>query len=74
MSSSLSAGERAKGKGKGKGSVDILLIKWVHRVVQTTYVFHWLEDELIDKPFMWQNRAQRIVETNVSYNFSWFHC
>jgi hypothetical protein len=54
--------------------VDILLIKWVHRVAQTTHVFHWLEDELIGKPFMWQNRAQRIVETNVCNNFSLFHC
>jgi hypothetical protein len=63
-----------KGKGREKGSVDILLIEWVHRVAQTTHVFHWLEDELIGKPFMRQNRAQRIVETNVCNNFSWFHC
>jgi hypothetical protein len=54
--------------------VDILLIKWVHRVAQTTHLFHWLEDELIGKPFMWQYRAQRIVEMNVCNNFSWFHC
>jgi hypothetical protein len=48
MSSGMSAGKRAEGKGKGKR----LFGHSAHKIAQTTHVFHWLEDELIGKPFM----------------------
>jgi hypothetical protein len=76
MSSGLSAVERAERKGKGK----MLCGYSTHKMAaprcsdNAWHVFHWLEDKLFDKPFMWQNHAPRMVETNVSDNFSLLKC